>query len=568
MWRQIDPHLDLVKGELEHRVFMFSEKDKPHYFKGLDNYYKWFNYRNHEANRRNINIRTLGLLVGKKLEKIDENVLEERYGVDHDLGVLLNFIKSVPVNNFGLVNFFLNKQEPLHSRVLRYERSFLETNVAVFRENLFETLFLLRNLKSFMNNSGDDTWLRAFQSNPKNVYDKYLDGLMNVIFTNAIEEERGEGLYIKLSQGISTSSPFLKEKMVEDNDEVKVFSPVDDYLVAVLMDISSRMRDKMVIKETKPRILKREFASWIYPHAGKRIHRDFQLAKYLCDILPDNFVIFPKAVYEDTSASQIIIEKIEGKSLKELKRTDLVQYFIRLLPFVQKKAYFERDSLEKGLVEKLELQKEFDVILDNLGYKEKKLRKLYKPIVSLMKSLDFETFCHGSLHPRNVLFNGEKFGVIDWENTMISYQDDVIRLIEGPLIFNPELKENILQEYFLISSEINEDFFEEDWVYRIGDIINVGEIPEEKLDNYHKFLLSYNLRRFALHTYAADYMLSNGDEEKAAFQLRSAEEALVMASYYKELLPELKTCSKEDIDILCGNYREELGKVQRLRSIL
>ncbi|MBT3985831.1 hypothetical protein HOD38_04475 [archaeon] len=555
---------DVVSRELEWRVRLFSVQDQPEYFRLLKEYDDWGIERDRVFEERGIDFKELYSDMDMELRP-DDGLLDWMPVEKRDYSLLKEFVEMLPVVRYGFAfNTVLENID--FSSFLDYQNAFLRIYLGFNGGSLFEEMFFLRNLRSYLDNGGDDGWLEG--EDPQGLYEVVIESLADKIFDISKRSGKLDWMYESVKVGIPQSSTLLTNRLEEGNDKVTVFAERDRYLVEVISDLEGRINRKFVTKTADPFFGEDEFGLWVDSSPSSRLYRDYQVAKGLRETFPSGFLDFPLPVYcfdgKDQRTSIIAMGRVEGRTLLEIGSLDLTHQFVRLLPFFHNFAY------AKGLhgVERYKFKDEMEMILKSLRYRGDNLNRLAKPLVKLLKIWrgSYEGVIHGSLHSKNVKFNGKRFSMLDFELTCLGYcQDDVIRQIEEDRFkFSNDRRSAILQDYFAISALARGEFFENpNWVNEAREIVkDRQEIVDER--EYVRFFVAYNLRRFVLHLWAARKMVSKGKEEVLT-QLDHAEESLLLAETY---MPRL-SMRRQAVSVrrLREGLREEL-KSSGIGSIL
>ncbi len=552
----LDENYDIVSRELEWRVRLFAVQDQPEYFGLLKEYNEWGVERNRLFEERGIDFGRLYQEVELALRP-DDGFLSWLPAEGKDYSLLEKFVEMLPiVKTHFAFNTVLEDLDYTH--FLDYQNVFLRVYLGFSRGDAFDRLFFLRNLKSYIDKGGED-WLEG--EDPEGLYEVVIDQVVDEVFQM---EDRGR-LYLALRAGVSSSSTLLAKRIDEGNDKVTVFSEKDRYLVEVISDLTERLGNQFVTKEADPFFEDDEFGLWIDPSPSSRLHRDYHVLRDLKGVFPDDFLEFPLPVYcgaKRSMATSMAMGRLEGRTLLEIGSRELTHQFVRLLPF------FHNHPCGLARVERYRFKDEMEMILNSLRYRGRNLSRLAKPLVKLLNIWkgSYERKIHGSLHPKNVKFDGTRFAMLDFELACLSYcQDDIIRQIEEDRFKFPNSKKGeIIQDYFAISSLVGSGFFENpNWVNEARAIVKDRQEVRD-VGQYTRFFIAYNLRRFVLHLWAARKMVSKG-KDKVLTQLDHAEEALLLAETY---MPELSMNRQaRNVKRLREGLREEL-KSSGIGSIL
>jgi len=166
---------------------------------------------------------------------------------------------------------------------------------------------------------------------------------------------------------------------------------------------------------------------------------------------------------------------------------------------------------------------EFWAIWETLDLSWRHIRN--HPLTNIVEEEADRRFVHGSFHPKNILLVGNptdkqhSFRIIDWELAGQGVpQDDLVRILEGPITYSEEEKRKLLTEYF--------------WEYppTIDTECNEQELKE--------FLFLYHAKRLPMHLWAALHLQEKGVPRQAKVQLERSFDSLdVMKEMIKKYGP-------------------------------
>tara|TARA_Y100000310_G_C20695257_1_gene825213 strand:- start:173 stop:1888 length:1716 start_codon:yes stop_codon:yes gene_type:complete len=315
-------------------------------------------------------------------------------------------------------------------------------------------------------------------------------------------------------QGFSLIDPSIKEVMLYDLD---VQYPEGEPLKRVLVDVAQTFFKRVVIKKPKKIVPLSEFGSWIYSHPQKRLKRDMEFAKYFSRLV--NYGALEgfdsvKPIAFDYEQSVYVQEVLDGTRLIDLpsheEQVEAVNVLVRRLADFHKIITQNIGSFPQKLP-KVNYLKELRAIGSLCGWKGmRKVVRAYKPF---LRDLKPSVVCHNSLHHKNVFVVKKEgamiFPFLDFE--LVAYacqQDDLVRLIEGPIKFGYEEKMGILAAYYLGFYAGAYDF-----VYPVEGITRTSYDWSELLSldpDFEQFCFVYHLRRTVLHHWAHSYLSSKG----------------------------------------------------------
>ena len=148
---------DVVSRELEWRVRLFSVQDQPEYFRLLKEYDDWGIERDRVFEERGIDFKELYSDMDMELRP-DDGLLDWMPVEKRDYSLLKEFVEMLPVVRYGFAfNTVLENID--FSSFLDYQNAFLRIYLGFNGGSLFEEMFFLRNLRSYLDNGGDDGWL-------------------------------------------------------------------------------------------------------------------------------------------------------------------------------------------------------------------------------------------------------------------------------------------------------------------------------------------------------------------------------------------------------------------------
>jgi hypothetical protein len=381
--------------------------------------------------------------VGKESYRRDfvSGVYEEEEGRD--------FLDLFPVSDLESVVDFLGENDSF-AELFDYESCFLRTFVDVSRGPIYDTMFLLRTLKICEEN--DLGWYDG--NSASKVYEVTLRTLAEGIMSRSNLEE----VYDAVNSGVRTGHCCLARRLDGDIAEVTVAAGQDRYLLQVMDDLKRNLESKFVFKGPKIPLKWSEFGLWYDQDSTSRLKRNHEVTIFLRALLGDDVFQFPREVsYREVGgrARGMVMTELEGDVLMNFTDLDFLSRVISRLPFLHRRAYEHRDNLPRGVVETLNLKREHEGILANLGYDSWDLFEWALPMIEWLEreitDNDFWSFCHGSLHPKQVMVGGDSYGLLDLELAMIApFHDDLIRLQEGPLFVPSDKKDKNHQIYFSV----------------------------------------------------------------------------------------------------------------------
>lgn len=159
--------------------------------------------------------------------------------------------------------------------------------------------------------------------------------------------------------------------------------------------------------------------------------------------------VSPKVYYANIVDGVVIMDYIDNQKLKEQDRAEpknviklamLLQTIHNLAPFPKSPNIPIRDALYKNVN-----SSDNKLINEPMFLKAKSKLRIIEPILSKIK---VNKSCHNDLIPPNVLYDNDKFWVIDWEYA--NYDDPFFDLATGSIFFIPNttLEELYLKTYF------------------------------------------------------------------------------------------------------------------------
>ncbi|MBT4174079.1 hypothetical protein HOC80_05590 [archaeon] len=461
------------------------------------------------------------------------------------------------IQNKGIRSFVLDSNVPKvvnESKTLNLdEADFLLANYDVVHEILENSLFptqeirflrFISDLRTYLESGLEDhPWFYGIAENysdlfsekfdssdPRELYNylvrkiaqtgigvKDVDFFSNVLQINMLARPLRSGESVSLGDLIERPEfdlidPSVREVLTYD---LSGQDCVGEPLERVLFDVSKTFVRKVVIKKPKKAIPLNEFGSWIYDHPEKRLRRDREFAEYLGFLLKNGVlrgfesvkpVAFDRGLY--------VQEVLNGTRLIDLPTHEKKVEAIKIL--AQRLAQFHKRVTDNIVffprkLAKANYMRELRAIGKLCGWKNMRgVVRAYKPFLSDLKP---NVVCHNSLHHKNVFVVYERdsmvFPLLDFE--LVAYarqQDDLVRLIEGPIQFKEEEKMQIFAAYYL--------------TYSAGAFHPVEPIPEitDKEYDYEKlfdidpgfvdFYSVYNLRRCVLHRWAHNYLSGKG----------------------------------------------------------
>jgi len=517
--QEVIKNQDIIQTEIDYRLKLQKTQDSPEYFQTLSQYYGWLEERKALIKARKVNPGD----INKAFESYLKSTMQFS---DSDLQLertITEYKESLPVDFTSNTNPFeyTTERGKKLAGFVDYSVAFLNLNLPLFRDPAFETLFLLRNLKSAMENSNLPNAKKRYEEE----IGKLADSVSDEIFY--------AGSVSIFSRSTTLESLVHCSPMDSDASHVKGYSQKDPYLIATINDLRNYFREKVVVKGTR-KIKKDEFGIWIDSDKSTRLEREATVLRYLNTL--DIPISFPRVTGYDEKTGTLEIEKIDGISLKEANDPELIAQFIKLLPFLQKR--LSHDYKLEGTVFNLDLQEEFKIIKEAV-YLSYSSEEKYSKVQTLLESWlhTNRTFCHGSLHPGQVIFKDGQFYVIDFELANFSFpQDDLVRIMDGPVRVTEEQREQNLANFFAITSATRDYFAGKTTLNSIIDYDY--EVESSEMGLYEKFLTIYYLRRGVMHLWATSFMATQRKsfilaEEQKEFAIDSFRSA---SNHYQEYL--------------------------------
>ena len=484
---------DLLDIELRLKGELLKLDCSADYFKKLDKYYDW---------------------VEKRAKVIEERGLIFSHLFDFGLAGKFGWQVADFAEEFGFDNNRLWFEGFENGTRSFLDYPFVHRNVfeVVVRNEWFEKLYFLRNLSACIDLDGDDKWFRGMGEG-KEVYDLYLKQFVDDLFLAIKKEKYGWRWY--MDEGVRGA---MFEEIDGEHSRVGVYKKKDEYLKKVLEDVVRKVRTKFIVKNSKGEVDEGE-AGYAYDSSfSSRLAREQDLLDEWREKL-NGLVRVPKLFY---SSNAMTIERLDGKTLRELNDPNLVLEFASKIPELQRRVLDTRE-----LVGEVNYEEDFSGILFWVdGYHEELFARLpfFSDLMVYWREKYFGSVCHGGLHSGNVNYDGRSFGVFDLELASWDVmQVDLFRTLVGfPYLSGEQVKQGVYNAYI-------------DWEERRE------WIPAE---SYFRFVSAFHLRGLPLRIWAAKKLMLRGSEEKARKQLAILNDCLEKTEVFLGELPEFKSVPK------------------------
>lgn len=164
-----------------------------------------------------------------------------------------------------------------------------------------------------------------------------------------------------------------------------------------------------------------------------------------CMTIASKIGIAPRVYYANPKDGVLVMEYIENVKLTDQDRSDPAMY-IKLAKLLKTLHYSSHFPKYRTIFEHIR------GVIKKTGFTPSGLSKIVmnnlEPIEKLFNSDSMMASCHNDLNPNNILFDGHKFWLIDWESASIGDPYFDLATISNFFILHPKLEELYLKTYF------------------------------------------------------------------------------------------------------------------------